>query len=312
MVFLPDRRVLLTERPGRVVLFSRGFRSRRVVATLEVETGGRKEGGLLGLALDPAFRRNRLVYLYRTAKSDENQVLRYRLTGNRLVFRRKIVGGIEASDSHNGGRIKFGPDRALWITTGETYHEELAQDRSSLNGKILRLPLAKARGAGGRPEIVSIGHRNVQGLDWQPRTRRLFITEMGADDRDEVNVVRRGGNYGWPTVRGRDDGGGRFVPAVWDTGSGNVAPSGATFVRRRGSAWTGSFLFGTLRGEQLIRLRVSGTHVTGMERLYEDRFGRIRNVVEGPDGALYLLTSNRDGRGDPSREDDRIVRVTRP
>jgi glucose/arabinose dehydrogenase len=312
LAFLPDRRALVTERPGRVVLFSRGFRSRRVVATLEVDTGGRKEGGLLGLALDPGFRRNGLVYLYRTARSDENQVLRYRLVGSRLVFRRKIVGGIEASDAHNGGRIKFGPDRALWITTGETYHEELAQDRSSLNGKILRLPLAKARGAGGRPEIVSIGHRNVQGLDWQPGSKRLFITEMGADDRDEVNVVRRGGNYGWPTVRGKDDGGGRFVPAAWDTGSGNVAPSGATFVRRRGSAWTGSFLFGTLRGEQLIRLRVSGARVTGMQRLYEDRFGRIRNVVEGPGGAIYLLTSNRDGRGDPSSGDDRIIRITPP
>jgi glucose/arabinose dehydrogenase len=312
LVFLPDRRALLTERPGRVVLFSRGFRTRRVVATLAVDTGGRKEGGLLGLALDPAFRRNGFVYLYRTAKSDENQVLRYRLSGSKLVFQRRIVGGIEASDSHNGGRIKFGPDRALWITTGETYHEELAQDRSSLNGKILRLPLAKVRGVGGRPEIVSIGHRNVQGLDWQPGSRRLFITEMGADDRDEVNVVRRGGNYGWPTARGRDDGGGRFVPAVWDTGSGNVAPSGATFVHRRGSAWTGSFLFGTLRGEQLMRLRVSGARVLGAERLYEDRFGRIRNVVEGPDGALYLLTSNRDGRGDPARDDDRIIRLVPP
>lgn len=312
LVFLPDRRVLVTERPGRVVLFSRGFRSRRVVATLEVDTGGRKEGGLLGLALDPAFRRNGFVYLYRTARSDENQVLRYRLVGSRLVFRRKIVGGLEASDSHNGGRIKFGPDRALWITTGEAYHEELAQNRSSLNGKILRLPLAKARGAGGRPEIISIGHRNVQGLDWQPGSRRLFITEFGEENRDEVNIIRRGGNYGWPDARGGDDGGGRYVPAAWDTGSGNVAPAGATFVHRRGSAWTGNFLFGTLRGEHLARLRVSGARVLGVERLYEDRFGRIRNVVEGPDGAIYFSTSNRDGRGDPSSGDDRIIRITPP
>ena len=312
LVFLPDRRALLTERPGRVVLFSRGFRSRRVVATLDVDTGGRKEGGLLGIALDPAFRRNGLVYLYRTATSDENQVLRYRLAGTRLLLQRKIVGGLEASDSHNGGRIKFGPDRGLWITTGEAYHQELAQDPSSLNGKILRLPLAKARGAGGRPEIISMGHRNVQGIDWQPGSGRLFITEFGAENRDEVNIIRRGGNYGWPEVAGRDDGGGRYVPAAWDTGSGNIAPSGATFVHRRGSAWTGSFVFGTLRGEQLVRLRVSGARVLGTERLFEDRFGRIRNVVEGPDGALYLLTSNRDGRGDPSRDDDRIIRLVPP
>jgi glucose/arabinose dehydrogenase len=312
LVFLTDGRSFLTERPGRVVLFSRGFRSRRVVATLDVDTGGRKEGGLLGIALDPAFRRNRLVYLYRTAKTDENQVLRYRFTGSKLVLQRKIVGGLEASDSHNGGRIKFGPDRALWITTGEAYHKELAQDPSSLNGKILRLSLAKARGAGGRPEIVSRGHRNVQGIDWQPGSGRPFITEFGEEDRDEVNIIRRGANYGWPEVAGRDDGGGRFVPAAWDTGSGNVAPSGATFVHRRGSAWTGSFVFGTLRGEQLIRLRVSGERVLGEEHLFEDRFGRVRNVVEGPDGALYLLTSNRDGRGDPRPGDDRIIRLVPP
>jgi glucose/arabinose dehydrogenase len=312
LVFLPDRRVLLTERPGRVVLFSRGFKSRRVAATLQVDTGGRKEGGLLGIALDPDFGRNRLVYLYRTAKSDENQVLRYRLSGNRLVLQRKVVGGLEASDSHNGGRIKFGPDRALWITTGEAYHEELAQDPRSLNGKILRLPLAKARGGGGRPEIVSLGHRNVQGIDWQPGSNRLFITEFGEENRDEVNVVRRGGNYGWPEARGSDNGGGRYVPAAWDTGSGNVAPSGAAFVKRRGSAWTGSFVFGTLRGEQLIRLKVSGARVVGEEHLFEDRFGRIRNVVEGPDGALYLLTSNRDGRGDPRSGDDRVIRLVPP
>lgn len=312
LVFLPDGRPLLTERPGRVVLFSRGFRSRRVVATLEVDTGGRKEGGLLGIALDPGFRRNKLVYLYRTARSDENQVLRYRLSGNRLVLQRKIVGGLEASDTHNGGRIKFGPDRALWITTGEAYHKELAQDPKSLNGKILRLPLAKVRGAGGRPEIVSTGHRNVQGIDWQPGSGRLWITELGEEDRDEVNIVRRDGNYGWPEVAGKETGGGRFVPAAWDTGSGNVAPSGGTFVHRGRSRWTGSFIFGTLRGEQLIRLRVSGARVTGEEHLFKDRFGRIRNVVEGPDGALYLLTSNRDGRGDPRSGDDRVLRLVPP
>ncbi len=312
LVFLPDRRALVTERPGRVVLFSRGFRTRRVVAAVEVDTGGRKEGGLLGLAIDPAFRKNGLVYLFRTARNDENEVLRYRLVRDRLVYRRRIVGGIEASDSHNGGRIKFGPDRALWITTGEAYHEELAQNPRSLNGKMLRLPLAKARGAGGRPEIVSRGHRNIQGLDWQPRSRRLFVTEFGAEDRDEVNIIRRGGNYGWPDAKGADTGGGQYLPAAWHTGSGNIAPSGATFVRRPGSAWNGSFVFGTLRGEHLARLRISGARVVGVERLFDEQFGRIRNVVQGPDGALYLLTSNRDGRGDPKSGDDRIIRVVPP
>jgi glucose/arabinose dehydrogenase len=300
---------MVTQRGGSVVLFARGFRSRRVVGRVRVAASG--EGGLLGLTLDPGFSRNGVVYVYRTTTSG-NEVVRYRFSSGRLRSGRVIVRGLVRADMHDGGRIKFGPDGSLYITTGEATQRQLAQDPASLNGKLLRLSGAAARGGGGRPEIVSSGHRNVQGIDWQPGSNRLVITELGEADRDEVNVIRQGGNYGWPLARGGDDGGGRFVPAAWDTGQDDIAPSGATFVHHPGSAWTGDFVFGALVGAQVRRLTFSGDRVTGDHRLFAGTYGRIRDVVEGPDGALYLLTSNRDGRGSPSASDDRIVRVVPP
>jgi glucose/arabinose dehydrogenase len=308
LAFLPDGRALVTERGGRLLVLARGLRSRRSVGRIATSPDG--EGGLLGLAIDPGFARNRLVYAYRKL-GGENHVVRFRFTGNRIRSARVIVRGIRAGGIHDGGRLAFGPDGALYITTGETGQGSLSQDPQSLNGKVLRLRGGLARGAGGRPEIVSLGHRNVQGLDWQPGSDRLVVTELGAEDRDEVNVIREGGNYGWPSARGGDTGGGRFIGAAWDTGRGNIAPSGGTFVTAR-NAWTGDFVFGALGGEQVRKLSFSGAAVTGDRTLFTRRFGRIRTVVEGPDRRLYLVTSNRDGRGSPTRSDDRIIRVTPP
>jgi glucose/arabinose dehydrogenase len=285
-------------------VFSRGLRSRRGVARIRVADDG--EGGLLGLALDPGFARNRRVYVYRTTASG-NQVVRYRFSGNRLRGARVVLRGLRASGNHNGGRIAFGPDGALYVTTGDAQERELAQDSGSLNGKLLRLPRGR-----GPVQVVSSGHRNVQGIDWQPGSDRLVTTELGEADRDEVNVIREGGNYGWPEVQGGDSGGGRFVPAAWDTGDDNIAPSGGTFVTRPGSAWTGDFVFGALGGRHVRRLHFDGGTPRDAGRVFAGRFGRIRTVVEGPDGALYLLTSNRDGRGSPRGSDDRIIRVVPP
>ena len=306
IAFLPDGRALVTERVGRVRLLSRGLDLEdRPRAEVEVRAVG--ESGLLGLAVDPRFCSNRFVYIYRTAE-DGNEVLRMRLEGDRLEEDATVLEGLEAGPIHDGGRIHFGPDGLLYVATGEAGNPALAQDPGSLNGKMLRL--RGFRGDGGRPEVLSRGHRNVQGFDWQPRSGRLLATEFGPDANDEVNVIRRGGNYGWPEAQG-DAGGPRFVPALVDY-EDVIAPSGATFVTASGSEWTGAFLLAALRGEQLRLIELSGGRVRKDTPLFEGRFGRLRTVTEGPDGAIYALTNNTDGRGSPRDGDDRILRIVPP
>ena len=305
IAFLPDRRALITERPGRVrLLESDGTLRPEPVAEVDVSAVG--ESGLLGLAVDPEFRANRLVYLYRTTDSG-NEVARYVLEGDALTEEATIVDGIEAGVIHDGGRIHFGPDGLLYISTGETGDGALAQDPDSLNGKILRL--REFRGGGGEPEIVSLGHRNVQGFDWDARDR-MYATEFGPDADDEVNFIREGSNYGWPEAQGKEGGEG-FEPAVVNY-EDVIAPSGATFVSMPGSAWSGDFLFANLVGEQLRRVELDGTRAGEDEALFEGDLGRLRTVVEGPDGALYALTNNTDGRGSPREGDDRVVRILPP
>jgi len=311
--FLPGGSALVTERPGRVRLLGRDGRLRkRPVARVATSAFG--EGGLLGLAVDPSFRRNRLVYLYYTTL-DGMRLERWRFAGGRLHRQRSLVDGIEAGRVHDSGRIAFGPDRRLYVATGDAGNGELAQSTDSLNGKFLALSPKQYRGAGGRPEIISLGHRNPQGFDWQPRSHRLLATEHGPTEGvdgpsgfDEVNRIVKGGNYGWPRVYGFDQTGFTAPVKVYRQ---PLAPSGATFVTHR-SAWKGDFLFACLRGEQLRRLELRGDDVVADVPLLHHRFGRLRTVVEGPDGDLYVLTSNRDGRGSPTPRDDRILRITPP
>ena len=309
IAFLPDRRALITERPGRVRIMTA---TRHVLAApaARVPVSARGEGGLLGLAVDPQFSANRFVYVYRTAAVG-NQVVRYRLVGARLVGPVIVARGVPAGTNHDGGRIHFGPDRRLYISTGETQRPGLAQSRASLAGKILRLSPAAYHGRRAlRPQIFSLGHRNPQGFDWQPGTGALVASEHGEEGNDEINVLRFGGNYGWPIVQGAANRRGLIGPAVLygDT----IAPSGATFVHLPGSAWTGDFLVGCLAGEQIRRVRLRGGHAVVNEPLFDGRYGRIRTVVEGPDGALYALTNNRDGRGTPRAGDDRVLRIIPP
>ena len=305
IAFLPDRRALITERPGRVRLLGRdGTLRPDPVAEVEVSAVG--ESGLLGLAVDPKFADNGLVYLYRTSGSG-NEVARFRLEGAALTEEATILDGIEAGAIHDGGRIHFGPDRLLYVSTGEAGNTSLAQDPGSLNGKFLRL--RDFRGEGGEPEILSLGHRNVQGFDWDAQGR-MYATEFGPDSDDEVNLIRKGLNYGWPEAQGTEGGDG-FEPAVVNY-EDVIAPSGATFVSMPGSAWSGDFLFANLVGEQLRRVELDGTGVGDDEALFEGDLGRLRTVVEGPDGALYALTNNTDGRGSPREGDDRVVRIIPP
>ena len=307
LAFLPDGSALVTERPGRVRLLSKGGRLRNEPLA-EIEVAAIGEGGLLGLAVDPQFERNRFVYLFRTADSG-NELVRYRLRGERLREEAVIAGGIESAPMHDGGRVRFGPDARLYFTSGAATQSDSAQDPRSLNGKVLRMDADAVRGAGGRPEVFSLGHRNPQGLDWQPGSRRLVGSEHGPDGDDEVNVLRRAANYGWPEAHGREPDGFEAPVAVYEE---SIAPSGATFVHEPGSAWSGDLLIAALVGEQIRRLSFDGDRVTRDEALFEGRFGRVRTVVEGPDGALYALTSNRDGRGSPREGDDRILRIVPP
>jgi glucose/arabinose dehydrogenase len=314
IAFLPDRSALVTERPGRVRLLSKTGQLRRApVAQIAVSVQG--EGGLLGLAIDPAFKRNGYVYLYYTLPT-EMRLERWRYTHGRLRRQRSLVEGIKSGRVHDSGRIAFGPDHRLYVATGEAGESQLAQDPNSLNGKFLSLSPSQYRGAGGRPSIVSMGHRNPQGFDWQPGTGRLIATEHGPTagldgpaGYDEINEIVQGGNYGWPTVIGTGNAGFNDPIKLYQA---PIAPSGATFVARRGSLWSGNFIFACLRGQELHRLVFNGGQIVADEALFTGRYGRLRTVVEGPDGALYVLTSNRDGRGVVRPGDDRILRITPP
>jgi len=305
IAFLPDGRALVTERPGRVRLVdAEGRLLAAPVARVAVRARG--EGGLMGIAVHP--RDPSRVYLMVT-RSSGVRVLRMRWTGRRLTGERTVLGGIRGGEVHDSGRIRFGPDGHLYVLTGDAGDPSLAQRPGSRNGRVLRL-----RDGGGRPTEVSRGHRNPQGLSWQPRTRRLFATEHGPSGSDgpsccdEVNQVRRGGNYGWP--RYGDDQPASARPAwLWRS---TVAPSGAAFASRSGSAWTGDLLVATLRGQSLRRLEVDGRRARETEVLLRGRYGRLRAVVEAPDGSIWVTTSNRDGRGDPAARDDRILRIVPP
>lgn len=305
LAFMPDRRALVTERPGFIRLLASG----RLAARARVPgVAARGDGGLLGVAIDPDFRRNRFVYLFRTTTAG-NVVTRYRFARDRLSGAVDIVRGLRRSDIHNGGRIRFGPDRRLYVTTGDAGIASLAQSRSSRNGKILALGPRGYRGRGAGLQVQSSGHRNVQGLDWQPGTRRLVATEHGATGNDELNAIRRGQNYGWPRVQGAASQAGFVSPLVLYPEA--IAPSGATFVKRPGSAWTGSYLVATLRGQHIRRISFdAGLRPTAQEVLFQGQFGRLRVVVEGPDGAIYALTSNTDSSR--PAQGDRLLRITPP
>ena len=290
IAWLPDGRALITERPGRIRMLDG-----TLVAEVPVSALG--EGGLMGLALDPEFESRPFVYLYFTT-AEGLELERWRFEDDRLTREASLIDGvIEAGAIHDSGRIAFGPDRALYVATGDAGNPELAQDPGSLNGKYLRL--TDYRGGPVEPEIVSLGHRNPQGFDWQPDTARLFSTEHGPSGDDEVNEIVEGENYGWPAVTGEDHGDFEAPLKVYDP---SVAPSGATF-------WRGEFWFATLRGESLRRVELDD----GSEQvLLEGEYGRLRTVRVGPDDALYVLTSNRDGRGSPAESDDRVLRLTAP
>ncbi|MBI2849874.1 MAG: PQQ-dependent sugar dehydrogenase [Chloroflexi bacterium] len=303
--FLPDGSIIFTERPGRIRLLDakRGLLQNPLLTVADVAARG--EGGLLGIAVHPDFSENRFIYIYHTYQGQPglaNRVLRFKMDGDYLAVDKVIIEGIPAASIHDGGRLKFGPDGLLYITTGDAAQPDLAQDKNSLAGKILRLKddgsIPADNPFPGSP-VYSYGHRNPQGLAWDDRGR-LWETEHGSSTRDELNLIQAGKNYGWPAIRGDEAAPGMEKP-VLHSGDDTWAPSGLAFLN-------GSLYFAGLRGQSLFQVVLKGEQVE-LRRHLSGQFGRLRDVVIGPDRFLYLLTNDRDGRGAPATDDDLIIRV---
>jgi glucose/arabinose dehydrogenase len=314
--------MIFAERPGRVRVVENGtLRPQPLFVVSDVESTG--ESGLMSLALHPQFSSNRFIYLSYAYSSGgmRVRVVRYREAPEGFADRKVIIEDIPGAQFHAGCRLRFGPDGKLYITTGDAGKRDLAQQLNSLAGKTLRLnddgsipqdnPFVGQQNA--RPEIWSYGHRNAQGLDFQPDSNLMFQTEHGpsgfdgGQGADEVNIVERGKNYGWPVIRRNETRAGMESPLLEYTPA--CAPASGAFYRGAAfPSFKGNFFFGCLRGERLIRVVLDGRKVVSQEDLIKD-YGRIRDVAEGPDGNLYFSTSNRDGRGKPAEDDDRILRL---
>lgn len=319
LAFLPDGRMLVTERPGRLRLVETdGKLSRPINGVPSVVARG--QGGLLGIALDPAFAQNRLVYLsFSEPRSGGNgtSVARGRLneqgtalTAVAVIFRQMPTIN---SNMHFGSRLVFDRTGALFVTVGDRYSQrDQAQNPANHIGKVIRIrpdgatPADNPKKDGWAPEIWSIGHRNVQGAVLHPQTGQLWTAEHAARGGDEVNTPKAGLNYGWPVITygvdysGAKIGEGTSKPGMeqplfyWDP---SIAPSGATFhTGPVWPTWKNSLFVGALAGQMLVRLTTEGEKVTGEERLLTDIGARIRDVVQGPDGLLYLLSDDADGK----------------
>ncbi|HEY6744946.1 MAG TPA: PQQ-dependent sugar dehydrogenase [Mycobacteriales bacterium] len=299
IAFLPTGEALVTERDSARILRvpARGGAPAEVQRLSEVDGDG--EGGLLGIAVSPSYAKDQLVYVYYSTGED-NRIARMRLG----QAPQPIVTGIPRSGIHNGGRLVFGPDGFLYAGTGDASSTGRSQDRSSLGGKILRMT-ADGKPAPGNPFPGSLvwtyGHRNVQGLAFDS-AGRLWASEFGQNRFDEINLIRAGKDYGWPTVEGSSDDSRFQAPLVtWPTSE--ASPSGVTIA--------GSTLYvAALRGRRLWQVPLEGDRTGTPTAALQGEYGRLRAAQVAPDGSIWILTSNRDGRGDPAGDDDRILRLT--
>ena len=322
--WLPNRDLIFTERPGRVRIVESGnLRPAPVYTVPDVEPSS--ESGLMDISVHPDFASNGFVYLAYSYNQDGRRVkvVRYKLANNSFADPTVIIEAIPGAPNHAGMRARFGPDKKLYITTGDATDWNLAQKLDSLAGKTLRLnddgtvppdnPFTKTPGA--RPEIWSYGHRNAQGLAWQPGSGLMFQTEHGPSSfegkgsgGDEFNLVEAGQNLGWPEIHHNEKREGMISPLL-EYSPACAPASGMFYNGGEFPAFKGNFFFGCLRGARIIRVILDGRRVVRQENMLEGTYGRIREMAEGPDGYIYFSTSNRDGRGRPAADDDRIIRL---
>ena len=301
--FLPDGDMLISERSGQL---QRIGESGKVILIQGVRETS--EGGLLGIALHPDFAENNRLYMYYTTERSgrlTNQIDQAQFTNNTITEQQTIIDDIPAASNHNGGAIEFGPDKKLYITTGDAAEPQLAQDTNSLAGKILRV-----NDDGSTPNdnpfdnlVWSYGHRNPQGLAWDDRGR-LWSVEHGPSGmeagRDELNLIEKGANYGWPIITGNEKHDGMKSPVVQSGDDETWAP--ARMVHADGKLY-----FTGLRGQSLYQGTIEGDKVT-LKRYLVHEYGRLR-AINFKDDLLYVGTSNRDGRGSPSRSDDIVLSI---
>jgi glucose/arabinose dehydrogenase len=298
LAFLPGGDALVTERDtARILRVSPAGRVQQVQRLAEVDGTG--EGGLLGIAVSRTYATDKLVYVYYSTAKD-NRIARLRL-GERP---KPILTGIPVAGNHNGGRLAFGPDGMLYAGTGDATQSDRAQDRSYLGGKILRIT-PDGKPAPGNPfpgsPVWTYGHRNVQGLAWDD-SGRMYASEFGQNTFDELNRIVAGRNYGWPTVEGTG-GDARFMEPLTTWPTDQASPSGIAVAA--GAVWVAC-----LRGERLWRVPLADDGSVGTpQALLVNRYGRLRNVMVAPDRSLWVFTNNRDGRGTPAADDDKILRL---
>ena len=313
--FAPDGRIFFSERVGTLNVIDDSIQKQ--IMSLDVAGG---EGGMLGIALDPDFESNHYIYIYYTYNeflTTKNKLVRFVESNNVLTEDKILLEDIPGASYHDGGRIKFGPDEKLYVTTGDAGDANLSQRLDSVAGKILRI-----NSDGSIPDsnpfadsaVYSFGHRNPQGIDWD-KLGTLVASEHGPSGfygvaHDEINVIQAGANYGWPNIIGDDTKDGLTSPTL-HSGDDTWAPSGASFYYGEEiPQWNGKYFVASLRGQHLLIIDFDSEYnVISYEKLFLGEFGRLRDVVQGPDG-LYILTSNQDGRGNPSHNDDRILLVT--
>ncbi len=328
IAFLPGGDMLVTERPGRIRAI-RGGKLTGPIAELAVAT--EDESGLLGIAAHPDFASNKLFYVYMTVEEGGerwNRVARMRLSDDGLSATQDkvIIDRIPGEKYHDGGRLRFGPDGMLYVGTGDAREPDTAQDPNNLSGKILRVTpdgdVPADNPLPGKRAFLT-GIRNTQGFDWFDDNKTMAVTDHGPSGdttrwgHDEVNVATAGQNLGWPTIYSCESASGMVTPRLtWDEAA---PPGGAAFYR--GDAipeWKGSLLIGTLKSKHLHLVAFDpktpgkvARHEVYLEGDPPNGFGRLRDVIMGPDGALYVTTSNCDGRGECPGDKDKILRITR-